>query len=50
MKRKLMGLGKYSDVISLPKELLRKLGWRRGQMLEVSAHGRGLRVKDARNK
>ena len=50
MKRKIVGLGKYSEIISLPKELLQKLGWRRGQMLDVTAKGKTLRVRDFKNK
>ena len=50
MKRKIVGLGKYSAIISLPKEFLQKLGWRRGQMLEVTVKGKSLRVRDYKNK
>jgi bifunctional DNA-binding transcriptional regulator/antitoxin component of YhaV-PrlF toxin-antitoxin module len=50
MKRKIMGLGKYSDVISLPKEFLEKLGWRRGQMLDITSTGKSITVKDFKNK
>lgn len=50
MIRKIIGLGKYSGVLSIPKELMRKLGWRKGQYVEVSAKRKTLRVKDYRNK
>jgi len=46
MFRKIIGLGKYSAIVSLPKEFLRKLGWRKGQKVEVSAKGKKLIVKD----
>lgn len=50
MRRKIVGLGKYSAVISLPKELIKKLGWRKGQMLEVVSRGKALLVKDYKNR
>ena len=50
MKRKIMGLGKYSAIISLPKEMLHQLGWRKGQMVEITAKGKSLRVRDFKNK
>jgi bifunctional DNA-binding transcriptional regulator/antitoxin component of YhaV-PrlF toxin-antitoxin module len=50
MKRKIVGLGKYSGVISIPKEFLQKLGWRRGQMVEVTSKGKILQVRDFKNK
>jgi bifunctional DNA-binding transcriptional regulator/antitoxin component of YhaV-PrlF toxin-antitoxin module len=49
MKRKIVGLGKYSGVISIPKEFLEKLGWRKGQLVEITAKGKSLQVKDFKN-
>jgi antitoxin component of MazEF toxin-antitoxin module len=48
MIRKIISLGKYSGVISIPKEFLKKLHWRRGQKLEVSSKRKSLSVKDAK--
>lgn len=50
MKRKVIGLGKYTAVISLPRELLRKLGWRVGQMLDLSTKGKTIHIRDYRNR
>jgi len=50
MKRKIGGLGKYSDIISLPKEFIKALHWKRGQMLDVTVKGKSLRVRDFKNK
>jgi len=50
MKRKLYKGGKYSFVISLPKEIVRELKWKSGQFLEVIKKGRTLSVKDARSR
>ena len=50
MIRKILSLGKYTAVVSLPRELLHKLGWRRGQKVEVTQKGRKLQIKDAYNK
>ncbi|MFA5134601.1 MAG: AbrB/MazE/SpoVT family DNA-binding domain-containing protein [Patescibacteria group bacterium] len=33
--RKLFQTGKYSYVITLPKDLIRHLGWQRGDTVEV---------------
>lgn len=46
MIRKIISLGKYSGVVSLPKEMLRKLGWKRGQKVEVSSERRKIEIKD----
>lgn len=50
MIRKIISLGKYSGVLSIPKEFMRKLGWRKGQYVEVSTKHKTLRVKDCKNK
>lgn len=50
MIRKIIGLGRYSAVVALPKELLRKLGWRKGQKVVITSKGKTLQVKDARSK
>lgn len=49
MIRKIISLGKYSGVISIPRELMKKLGWRRGQKVDVSANDDSLKVKDFKN-
>lgn len=46
MIRKLISLGKYSAVVSIPKEMLRKLGWKRGQKVEVEVERKRIQIKD----
>jgi len=46
MIRKIIGLGKYSAIVSIPRELMKKLGWRKGQKLTVTPKGKKLIVKD----
>jgi antitoxin component of MazEF toxin-antitoxin module len=48
MLRKIISLGKYSGVISLPKELMKKVGLRRGQKVEIKSTGKTIQVKDAK--
>jgi len=48
MIRKIISLGKYTGVISIPKEFLKKLRWRKGQKLEISSKRKSLSVKDAK--
>jgi bifunctional DNA-binding transcriptional regulator/antitoxin component of YhaV-PrlF toxin-antitoxin module len=48
MIRKIFTLDKYSAVIALPRELLRKVGLRRGQKVEVIARGKKIQIKDAK--
>lgn len=50
MIRKIIGLGKYSALVSIPKTLMHHLGWRRGQKVEVYQKGRKIQIKDARSK
>lgn len=49
MIRKIISLGKYSAVVSIPRELMKKLGWRRGQKVDVSSNNDSLKVKDFKN-
>ena len=49
MIRKIISLGKYSGVVAVPKEFLRKLGWRRGQKVEIEAKRKTLRIRDYKN-
>lgn len=49
MIRKIISLGKYSGVVSIPKELLQKLGWRRGQKVNVQSKGKSIKIKDFKN-
>ena len=44
--RKIISLGKYSGVVSLPKEMLEKLRWRKGQKVVVSSKGKTVKIKD----
>lgn len=46
MIRKIISLGKYSAVVSLPKELMKKLHWRKGQKVEVSSERKKIEIKD----
>lgn len=39
-----------SAVLVLPKELLKKVGIRRGQKVEVTAKGKKIEIKDFKNK
>ena len=48
MKRKIYKGGKYLYVVSIPKEVVKTLGWKEGQYVEVSRHRRKLEIKDAR--
>lgn len=50
MDRKIIGLGKYSLVVAIPREILKHLGWRKGQKVNISADGKTLKIKDARSK
>jgi len=50
MIRKIIGLGKYSAIVSIPKELMKSLGWRKGQKVTVVPKGKKLIVKDWKNR
>lgn len=49
MIRKLISLGKYSAVVSIPRGFLKKLGWRRGQKVEVEVERKKIEIKDFDN-
>lgn len=49
MIRKIIGLGKYSAIVSIPRDLMKKLGWRKGQKVQISAKRKTLQVKDFKN-
>ena len=49
MIRKIFTLGTYSAVVSLPKELLKKVGIRKGQKVEISTERRSIKIKDYKN-
>ncbi len=49
MIRKIIALGKYSGVVAIPRELLRKLKWRKGQKVEFEARRKSLVIKDYKN-
>lgn len=44
--RKLTRLGKYSLTITIPKNIVKDLGWREKQKLVVEKHGQGVLLKD----
>lgn len=48
MLRKIFTLNKYSAVVALPKELLKKVGLRRGQMVDVEVDRKKVIIKDAK--
>jgi len=50
--RKITSSGKYSKVITIPREFLKALGWRQNQNLEFELDEKGKRIiiKDAENK
>lgn len=48
MIRKIISLGKYSAVVSIPRELMKKLGFRRGQKVEVTDDLKSIQIKDAK--
>jgi len=49
--RKLTRTSKYSFVLSIPKQIVEKYGWRERQKLVVKDKGRGvLEVKDWRSR
>lgn len=47
--RKIISLGKYSAVVSLPKEMLEKLRWRKGQKVIISSKGKTVKIRDFKN-
>lgn len=47
MKRKIYKGGKYSYVLSLPKEIVKALGWKEGQYVEIVRKGRKIEVRDS---
>ena len=49
MIRKIFTLGTYSAVVSIPKELLKKVGLRRGQKVEISTERKTIKIKDFKN-
>lgn len=48
--RKIGELGKYTSYVTLPKELVGSLGWRRKQRVTVSRVKGGLVIRDARSR
>jgi bifunctional DNA-binding transcriptional regulator/antitoxin component of YhaV-PrlF toxin-antitoxin module len=49
--RKLTRVSKYSFVLSIPKEIVEKYGWRERQKLVIEDKGRGkLEIRDWRSK
>ena len=50
--RKIISSGKYSKVITIPREFLKALGWRQNQNLEFELDEKGKRIiiKDSKDK
>ena len=50
--RKITSSGKYSKVITIPREFLKTLGWRQNQNLEFELDEKGKRIiiKDSKEK
>lgn len=48
MLRKIFTLNNYSAVITIPKELMKKVGLRRGQMVDVASKGKTIQIKDSK--
>jgi len=50
--RKITSSGKYSKVITIPREYLKALGWRQNQSLEFELDQKGKRIiiRDAKDK
>ena len=50
--REITSSGKYSKVITIPREFLKALGWRQNQNLEFELDERGKKViiRDAKDK
>lgn len=46
MLRKIYKGGKYSYVVSIPKNLLKLLGWKEGQYVEINRNRKKLEIKD----
>lgn len=48
--RKIGELGKYTSYVTLPKELVGSLGWRRKQRVAVSRVKGGVLIRDAKTR
>ena len=44
--RKLAGMGEYSVYVTLPKSMLKELGWRKGQKVVARRSGKKLVIED----
>jgi len=49
-KRKLLITGNYTYSLTLPKEWVKKLGWRAKQALSLELKGKQIKIKDFPNK
>jgi len=49
-KRKLLVTGDYTYTLTLPKEWVKKLGWRAKQMVELELKKKGVEIRDYKNK
>lgn len=48
--RKLFKIGKYSYIVSIPRDVIRKLRWQKGQRLELELKGKKVIIKDWKSK
>ena len=49
-KRKLIKTGTYTYMVTLPKEWVKKLGWRAKQMIELEQKGKEIIIRDYQNR
>jgi len=42
-------LGKYSAIVSVPKEFMKKLNWRKGQKVELTSERKTIKIKGFKN-
>ena len=49
-QRKLLKTGDYTYMLTLPKEWIKKLGWRAKQQVELELKDKSIEVKDYPNK
>ena len=48
-RRKLLKTGEYTYMLTLPKEWIKKLGWRSKQAVELELKGKQITIKDFPN-
>ena len=50
VQRKILKTGDYTYMLTLPKECVKKLGWRSKQAVELELRGKEILVRDFPNK